>query len=69
MIVGLECQVHQGEGRFLNLLKDLRHSSLAKDALGQKLLGEKYKAVVKKIALAMIERGKVGMSTTKLRQY
>ena len=51
------------------LQKDLRHSSLAKDASGQMLSGWKYKAVIKKIALAMIERGKVSMPTTELKQY
>ena len=61
------CMTYTGYVKFL--LKDLRHSSLAKDALGQKLSGEKYKAAVKKIALAMIERGKVGLSITRLKQY
>lgn len=51
------------------LQKDLRHSSLAKDASGQRLSGWKYKAVIKKIALAMIERGKVNLPTTELKQY
>ncbi len=58
------CMTYTGYVKFL--LKDLRHSSLAKDALGQKISGEKYKVAVKKIALAMIERGKVGVSITKL---
>ena len=61
------CMTYTGYIKFL--LKDLRHSPLAKDALGQKLSGEKYKAAVKKIALAMIERGKVGLSTIKLKPY
>ena len=51
------CMTYTGYIKFL--LKDLRHSPFAKDAFGQKLSGEKYKAAVKKIALAMIERGKV----------
>ena len=51
------------------LQKDLRHSSLAKDASGQRLSGWKYKAVIKKIALAMIERGKVSLPTTEAKQY
>ena len=51
------------------LQKDLKHTSLAKDASGQRLSGWKYKAVTKKIALAMIERGKVSLSTTELKQY
>ena len=51
------------------LQKDLKHTSLAKDASGQKLSGWKYKAVTKKIALAMIERGKVSLSSTELKQY
>ena len=58
------CMTYTGYVKFL--LKDLRHSALAKDALGQKISGEKYKVAVKKIALAMIERGKVGLSITKL---
>ena len=41
------------------LVKDLRHTSLAKDALGHELSGKKYKLAVQKVALAMIERGKV----------
>ena len=61
------CMTYTGYIKFL--LRDLRHSRLAKDALGQKLSGEKYKAAVKKVALAMIERGKVGLSTTKLKPY
>ena len=51
------------------LQKDLKHSSLAKDASGRRLSGWKYKAVIKKIALAMIERGKVSLPITKLKQY
>lgn len=51
------CMTYTGYVKFL--LKDLRHSSLAKDAQGQKLSGEKYKQAVKRVAMAMIERGKV----------
>lgn len=49
--------------------KDLKYSSLAKDVSGQKLSGWKYKAVIKKIALVMIERGKVSLQITELKQY
>ena len=61
------CMTYMGYMKFL--LKDLRHSSLAKDALGQKLSSAKYKAVIKKIALAMIERGKVSLPITELKRY
>ena len=58
---------YMGYKKFLH--KDLSHTSLAKDALGQKLSGWKYKAVIKKIALAMIERGKVILPIIELKQY
>ena len=58
---------YMGYKKFLH--KDLSHTSLAKDASGQKLSGWKYKAVIKKIALAMIERGKVSLPITWLKPY
>lgn len=51
------CMTYKGYIKFL--LKDLSHSALAQDAAGQKLSGEKYRLAAKKVATAMIERGKV----------
>lgn len=59
-------KTYMGYLKFLQ--KDLRHNSLARDASGQRLSGEKYRAVTKKIALAMIERGKVSLPTAELKQ-
>ena len=55
------CMTYKGYAKFLN--KDLRHSPMAIDEFGRKKLsGEKYRVAVKKIAMAMIERGKVRRS-------
>ena len=51
------CMTYLGYVKFL--IKDLRNTAINKDAKGKKLSGEKMKQACKKIALAMIERGKV----------
>ena len=65
-----DVDIRRTYGGYIKFLqKDLRHSSLAKDALGQRLSGWKYKAVIKKIALTMIGCGKVSLPTTQLKQH